>query len=301
MNRCPNCAAQNREGAKFCTSCGFKLAPAPPEPAVVVNHERSAFSTTAHLPPSSSRDTVADADAPAEAGETSTEQSFGSWSTEPTADAPELPGPGPSWHADPPKDTAVPVSDEMIETLVGGFPTESWEVEGTPDRADDDVAAGLRSVVETTSDPLAGISPPSIDHLLRIARELEYGLIELAETMPASAAATELPADLDTSGFSGALADLQTDDELQPLRNAVETARQRPRDVDVMLDLVLRADAMATVLRERDRLKATIEAATTGPAPEAADTGSDEMDDEQELDLEEAIEDDSEAGQSTSS
>ena len=45
----------------------------------------------------------------------------------------ELPGPGSSWDAEPPKDTAVPVSDEMIETLVGGFPPESPEVGAPPD------------------------------------------------------------------------------------------------------------------------------------------------------------------------
>ena len=107
-------------------------------------------------------------------------------------------------------------------------------------------------------------SQPNIDHLLKIARELEYGLIELAENLPAESALTTETGPVDASGLGGALANLQSDDDLQALRDAVETARQRPRDVDVMLDLVLRAGAIATVIEERDALKAAIEAATGG-------------------------------------
>jgi hypothetical protein len=105
----------------------------------------------------------------------------------------------------------------------------------------------------------------SFDQLLRLARELEYGLIELAESPGAA------PAEgASTGSLSGVLDSLQSDDDLASLRSAVETAQQRPRDVDVMLDLVLRADAIATVLEERDRLKQAVERALTGTADEPA-------------------------------
>jgi hypothetical protein len=53
----------------------------------------------------------------------------------------------------------------------------------------------------------------------------------------------------------------------------VSNAQERPRDVDVMLDLVLRADAIAQVLTERDQLKSAIELSLGSPAeqPDASD------------------------------
>lgn len=50
-------------------------------------------------------------------------------------------------------------------------------------------------------------------------------------------------------------------DDLAQLRGAVDTANNRPRDIDVMLDLVSRAGAIRDVLAERDRFAAAIEQA----------------------------------------
>ena len=80
----------------------------------------------------------------------------------------------------------------------------------------------------------------------------------------------------DSRLLTNALGDLQDEDELAPLRTAIASAQERPRDVDVMLDLVLRADAIAAVLTERDQLKAAIELAVGGSqsadSPPADDT-----------------------------
>jgi hypothetical protein len=268
MNRCPNCAAQNRDGAKFCTSCGFKLAAAP-EP-VAAAPQRSPFATTSYTPTPSGIEATVEAEAPTDGDERT---SFSTWDTPVADDAAQVSGPGSSWNADPPQDTAVPVSDEMIQTLVGGIPTESWEAERSSEDEDDHVADELQSTDEVPAAAMPS-SAPNIDHLLRIARELEYGLTELAEAqqMPSSAGET---ADLaDSAALGSLLAGLQSDEELQPLRNAIETARERPRDVDVMLDLVLRAEAIASVLDERDSLKAAIET-TARDATGAADQSTD--------------------------
>jgi hypothetical protein len=174
----------------------------------------------------------------------------------------------------------------MIETLVGGFPTESWEVEGARDAEDDQVAQELGSTFEAPANSMSPVaSSPNIDHLLRIARELEYGLIELAEAEQQRSPEGEATGSADSPKFGAVLAGLQSEDELQPLRTAIETARERPRDVDVMLDLVLRAEAIASVIDERDRLKAAIESAS-GVGSEATDDadeseGADDAGDEE--------------------
>ena len=102
MNRCPNCAAQNREGAKFCTSCGFRL---PSEQVPVITNERSPFATTSTVPPH-----IEEVPQPPVAPEIPAEPGFATWNPEP---APPT-GPGYSWDAAPPQNTAVPVDDEMI-------------------------------------------------------------------------------------------------------------------------------------------------------------------------------------------
>ena len=113
----------------------------------------------------------------------------------------------------------------------------------------------------------------SVDQLLKLVRELEYGLVELADAPAATSVSAPAAPTANPRLLSNALADLQSEDELTPLRNAVASAQERPRDVDVMLDLVLRADAIAAVITERDQLKAAIELATgVGPQAVGAET-----------------------------
>jgi hypothetical protein len=50
-------------------------------------------------------------------------------------------------------------------------------------------------------------------------------------------------------------------ESFQSLRAAIATAQARPRDVDVMLDLVSRADALAGVIAAHDRYVTTIDKA----------------------------------------
>lgn len=220
MNRCPNCAAQNREGAKFCTSCGFRL---PAESAPLTTSERSPFATTSTVPPYE-EPSVPPSQAP------TTEPGFATWNTPPADEA----APGLSWNAAPPPNTSVPVSDDMIASLVA-------------DADQGAEAADAESAVDRRIKP----SSSSIDHALKLVRDLEYELIELAEATPGRAGG-------DSRLLANAIADLQDEDDLAPLRNAVTTAQERPRDVDVMLDLVLRADALSALLTERDQLKSAI-------------------------------------------
>lgn len=260
MNRCPNCAAQNREGAKFCTSCGFRL---PTESTPPITSQRSPFATTSTMPPYG--DTSSE---PVPTTEQDT--GFGTWNVP----AETEPVPGRSWDAAPPPDTGVPVNDDMIASLVG----EPQPVtEEQPAESTDWVApakdSGESSAV-SAEHAVTGVSP-TFDHVLKLVRDLEYELVELAEASPA-------PASGNSRLLSSALADLQDEDDLAPLRAAVETAQERPRDVDVMLDLVLRADAISALLVERDQLKSAIllflaEASDHDTADESSDDVADDM------------------------
>lgn len=269
MNRCPNCAAQNREGAKFCTSCGFRL---PQDAAPQTGYDRSPFATTSSVPPAEESGGWLPEETPAASLEDAAESVDSAVEIET--------GPGLSWDSGPPKDTSIPVSDEMIASLVGESTAEEQqdqpiEFADAGDADLDTLAAELEavSVLEhaAAEQPASSIAESdeetaSIDRLLRLARDLEYGLIELADrgSAPVSFATTGL----DSRLLESALRDLQSDDDLAPLRDSVATAQERPRDVDVMLDLVLRADAIASLLTERDQLKHAIELALRGDFPE---------------------------------
>jgi hypothetical protein len=298
MNRCPNCAAQNRDGAKFCTSCGFRM-PAPEAAAAkapaAASSGRSPFATTSTL------------GRPAETATATVPESYEGWTT-PIEPQPEIEmGPGGSWDSPPPVDTAVPVSDEMIASLISAKGTPVQETDqvvaeettaemaeetepaaaaeavepaepadevialGEPEEESVPVAEAVADVPEVepfvaeevapvaaiTTNPVPVSGDASVDSLLKLVRELEYGLVELADSRPA--ASDDEGADVGL--LAGALQGLSSEDEVAILRDAISTAQDRPRDVDVMLDLVLRADAIAIIIGERDQLKSAIELA----------------------------------------
>jgi hypothetical protein len=98
---------------------------------------------------------------------------------------------------------------------------------------------------------------------------------ELSELLPqiAPAAAVEsAPSPSLLAALEASLASPSAETEgLQSLRAAVATAQARPRDVDVMLDLVSRADAIAGVLKAHDRYRAAIESAVSALKGEKPD------------------------------
>ncbi len=299
MNRCPNCGAQNRDGAKFCTSCGFRMpAPDASKPAATATAERSPFATTSTVG-RPAEPTPPTAPVP---------PAYESWTEPIPPQATLTEGPGGSWDSPPPVNTAVPVSDEMIASLIGteqrasetddapvavsetddvialGEPEETIEATASDDsdavEADSHIIEVEEPVaIEATDEApeiepfqaeeiedVAAIAPAnpsgdaSIDSLLKLVRDLEYGLVELADAR-SGAVTPVITGGADVGLLQGALQGLSSEDDLASLRDAIATAQDRPRDVDVMLDLVLRADAIATVIGERDQLKSAIELA----------------------------------------
>lgn len=287
MNRCPNCAALNRDGAKFCTSCGFRL---PGDSSGSPSGDRSPFATTSSVPSSDGQDETLDVAANEETVVEVSEPI--EW---PAADET---GPGLSWHSGPPKDTSVPVSDEMIASLVSdddpaadgdvielGSPVVVVEDVFEAGVADSEVPASTVPFDASEVDAPSPVGPVTLDGLLRLARELEYGLVELAEAPSSSSQSIETAPTgaIDVRLLTGALEDLQSDDDLAPLRESIATAQERPRDVDVMLDLVLRADSIAALIAERDQLKHAIEIALGSPAADSDEAADDSPDADPEI------------------
>ena len=153
MTRCPNCGSAIRIGAKFCTSCGFRLTVDEPAAASAVVPSRSPFSTTStpawsagpaetsapiaatvvtpedEVEPAWSKvdDDSPDPDVRADAAGKDVGSSVPATSDRvggtvgADTDAWETPArddqPEPSWFSPPAQDTSGPVSDDMIATL----------------------------------------------------------------------------------------------------------------------------------------------------------------------------------------
>ena len=239
MERCPNCGSPARPGAKYCTTCGVHF--------TGTAHPGAALGDSGEPPPSletsdSGSNGVAAAagwpSAPASVDASRTE----AWSSE-TASAVEAASEEPL-----PEDNApawpAPPSESWPEAPVPRvLPDSDQEL---PGRA----AAGI--LAPTSSEPNAAA----------LARA-EQLLTELGETLAEIGRAS--PADL-----GGVLSDLEValpppealgGEHLAELRDALFAARERPRDVDTIVDLTRRIDAMVALVIAYDRSIAAIERA----------------------------------------
>jgi hypothetical protein len=248
MERCPNCSTPARPGAKFCTTCGFRFpgdasdgesAQDDPDATAAANDDESG------LFPGAMTDGWPSPPAPAE-------MVAGS-SDEPVVTPQATPGD----------------SDEMTE---GATTSNTWAadpVDSWPMRPDVAVAATPLSEpdsrpdenFETTSvntpDAAPDTQPGSGEATERAMRLLD----ELRQTI--SEIGSQSAVDL-----SGVVSDLQVAvtppgamaaDDVAELRDALLAARERPRDIDTIVDLTKRIDAMLALVIAYDRAIAAIE------------------------------------------
>lgn len=241
MERCPNCGTSGRQGAKFCTTCGFRF----------LDENDSAIAGDAL--------TLASDDE----NESVASEAIAAW---PSAPAPIGPlSDGSNLEAEPP---VTAVSESTVQTPDDA--ADFWP-EDTPDpwpappteAADDTGAATLpREEVLAMESPTEnpdtvandGRTTEAIAHAQRLLDELRETILSI-----------ERESSID---LSGVISDLEVavtppgallPDEVAELREALLTARERPRDVDTIVDLTKRVDAMVSLVIAYDRTIAAIE------------------------------------------
>jgi hypothetical protein len=249
MERCPNCGAPARPNANFCTTCGVRLPDdlSPAQPPVT----ESAPPAPAPLSPSNGWP-LADERANAEPA------------SEPTGDGAE------SEIAQPETEPAIVIAaesetigstDTSADAGATAWPTSAaWPTWSAPTGSTGafettDETATLNAQDETVIDEaaVAEIAEPSrVERALILLDELRALLpVTIADSTP-----TAPNPDL-ADALSAALA--ADDDDVAALRAAMERARERPKDIDTVLDLAGRVDAVIALLDAHDRLRAAAE------------------------------------------
>lgn len=238
MERCPNCGSPGRQGARFCTTCGFRF----------LDDDDGAIA----------------GDASAPAGEDESE-SIAAW---PSAPAPQEPLPG-GWGQDSePAAMAVSTSPEPAADDAAIFWPEAtsdsdpWPA--PPPVATDAPGAAMllregESAMgshgddpETTAndEPTTG----AIDRAQRLLDELRetIGSIERGSSFDLSGVISDLEVAVTPPGAL-------PPDDVAELREALLAARERPRDVDTIVDLTKRVDSLLALVISYDRAVAAIE------------------------------------------
>ncbi len=248
MERCPNCGTPGRPGAKFCTSCGFRFPgdASDGEPAQDNSvATASAIDDEPGLFPGAMTDGWPSPPPP-------TETAAGSW--------------------DEPAVASQPATAEPDETAEVAATSNTWvadSVDSWPMRPDVAVAEIPPSDpesrpdenVETTSVDTPDAAPDTqtgsteaTERAMRLLDELRQTISEIG---PHSAV-----------DLSGVISDLQVAvnppgamaaDDVAELRDALLAARERPRDIDTVVDLTKRIDAMLALVIAYDRAIAAIE------------------------------------------
>lgn len=304
MTRCPNCGSAIRIGAKFCTSCGFRLTVDEPVMASPVAPSRSPFATTSSsawsAEPTVAQPAVrATSDgSPDQAEHTEVVEVEPAWTKAEDddeaeselvdADAAEAEtddepidsgteqsennqASATSLFAPAPQDRSGPINNEMNAPLESDQPDQlhadigedSGDVAVVPDEGANESMPGGRSTHD-------GIVSTRV-----VTADPGYS-IESGASIPASAAGdpldearmlaarlSEVLAAVQTGGGSApstgpVVSGIADESDVESLRSVVKSAQARPRDVDVMLDLVLRADTIDAVLADRDLLLAAL-------------------------------------------
>ena len=288
MERCPNCGASTRTGAKFCTTCGFRLAdagpaadpgetaadsapvdapnatagwPAPLDDAALAASETASttdVSSNAADAPAPGPDSPADAEAPGGVDDQVLDSSWpvavpSAWSSgwdtapAPSTDAPDR---DVAVHADP--------SPDWMTVAVDHDPDASTDQGAEPSTAgalpDPDAAPIGASRAEPISPVESARTTDAAARAMALVDELRALLPALSAPAPNVASiADDLEAALAADGDDAA--------DRSALRSALLAARDRPRDIDTVLDLTGRVDAMLSLLAAHDRAVAAIERA----------------------------------------
>jgi hypothetical protein len=250
MERCPNCGTPGRPGAKFCTSCGFRFPgdASDSEPAQdELDATAPANDDEPGLFPGAATDGWPSPPPPAETV-------AGNWdepAVRPQA-APVEPGEvtdvaatSNSWAADPVESWPMRPDVAVAET-----PPSEPEI-----RPDENVETALVDTPDDAPDTQTG-SGEATERAMRLLDELRQTISEIGLQAHSAVDLSGVVSDLQVAvNPPGAMAA----DDVAELRDALLAARERPRDIDTIVDLTKRIDAMVALVIAYDRAIAAIE------------------------------------------
>jgi hypothetical protein len=246
MERCPNCGTPVRPGAKFCTSCGFRF---PGDVSDSGPAEDDTDATAAAnddepgLFPGAMTDGWPSPPAPAETNAGGSDE------------------PGVAAQAAPAEPADMADVEDTSNTWAAGA-VDSWPmrpptVEAAPGEPESQPDENFETPSEDTSDAVLDTQTGSAEAMERAMRLLDEVRQTITEIGPDSAV-----------DLSGVISDLQVAvnppgamaaDDVAELRDALLAARERPRDIDTIVDLTKRIDAMLALVIAYDRAIAAIE------------------------------------------
>jgi hypothetical protein len=248
MERCPNCGTPARPGAKFCTTCGFRFLGDASDNESAHDHAEAAAPDTDEEPglfPGAMTDGWPTPPPPAETV-------GGGWDAPAPAPAAAPSEPGDTIEADATSDSsaAIAVDSWPARPVVAVADTASAEPEPQPDeQSERESVANLEADVDNQAETAEATA-----RAMRLLDELRQTISEIG---PGS--------DVD---LGGVISDLEVAvhppgamaaEDVAELRDALLAARERPRDVDTILDLTKRIDAMLALVIAYDRTIAAIE------------------------------------------
>jgi hypothetical protein len=250
MERCPNCGTPARPGAKFCTTCGFRFPGDASDNEPAQDDTDATASTNDDEPglfPGATTDGWPPPPPPVEAA-------AGGW------DEPAVAPP-----------TAPTEPDEVVE---GEDTSNSWAA-GTVDswpmrpaeavaetpptepesRPEENVETASVDTLDAATDDQTG-SVETIERAMRLLDELRQTISEIRLQSDSAVDLSGVVSDLQVAvNPPGAMAT----DDVAELRDALLAARERPRDIDTIVDLTKRIDAMLALVIAYDRAIAAIE------------------------------------------
>jgi hypothetical protein len=248
MEPCPNCGTPARPGAKFCTTCGFRFPGDASDSEPAHDHLEAAAPDTDEEPglfPGAMTDGWPSPPPPAEtvAGGWDEQAAAPQATTAETAEMTEAEGTSNIWTADAADSWPAPPTTAAADTP----PTEA---EPQPDE-------GAATALVDTSDDATDNQTETAEATARAMHLLDELRQAISEISPHSAVdLSGVISDLEVAAHPpGAMAA----DDVAELRDALLAARERPRDIDTIIDLTKRIDAMLALVIAYDRATAAIE------------------------------------------
>lgn len=253
MERCPNCGQMGRAGARFCTICGYRI----------VDDAGNGESAGVE---------VAENVEYGDGGTTASAES-GGWPAPPASDtqAPDAAASAKSAGDEPasPEPSTPELTSEELPSIWSTDSGTTWPAASDPGSAEPargespalESAPALSEVVEietevAVNNDFANPNTAQRDRALTLLDELRgiVGTMEGAAPPDLSGIIAELEVAVTPPGAVNS-------EELATLREALLSARARPRDLDTVVDLTGRIDAMVALIFAYDRAIAAIERA----------------------------------------